>query len=72
METTSGIRAMTPFHPSQTVHLKDGSIGTIAERNADGTWRVWFDARNWKGDQTMIGKDKLVKINVSDDEMEAG
>lgn len=63
---------MTPFHPSQTVRLQDGSVGTIAHANADGTWRVWFDARNWKGEQDLIGKDKLVKINVSDDEMEAG
>jgi uncharacterized protein YodC (DUF2158 family) len=62
---------MTPFRPSQSVRLKDGSVGTIAELNPDGSYRVWFDKHNWKGDQSLIGKDKLVKINVSDDEMEA-
>ena len=63
---------MTQFRIYDRIKLSDGSIGTLQHPNADGTWRVWFDARNWKGDQTMIGKDKLVKINVSDDEMEAG
>jgi hypothetical protein len=63
---------MTSFRIYDKVTLPDGSIGTLQHPNADGTWRVWFDARNWKGDQTMIGKDKLVKINVSDDEVEAG
>jgi hypothetical protein len=63
---------MTQFRIYDKVTLPDGSIGTLQHDNYDGTWRVWFDARNWKGDQTMIGKDKLVKINVSDDEMEAG
>ena len=63
---------MTQFRIYDKVTLPDGSIGTLQHDNYDGTWRVWFDARNWKGDQTMIGKDKLVKINVSDDEVEAG
>lgn len=63
---------MTTFHPSQAVRLQDGSTGTIAHRNMDGTWRVWFNARDWKGKQDLIGKDRLVKVNLSDDEMEAG
>lgn len=63
---------MTPLHPSQTVRLQDGSIGTIAHRNVDGTWRVWFNARDWKGDRDLIGKDKLVKVNVEEKYMEEG
>jgi hypothetical protein len=61
---------MTPFHPSQTVRLQDGSIGTIAHQNMDGTWRVWFNAKDWKGDPKLIHPDTLVKIDVKEEEME--
>jgi len=59
---------MTP-RPAQPVRLKDGSVGTIAERNADGSWRVWFNARDWKGDPKLIHPDTLVKIDVKEEEM---
>jgi len=61
---------MTPFLPSQSVRLRDGSVGTIAERNMDGTWRVWFDRKNWKGDKSALDSFGVAKVNVKESEME--
>ncbi len=61
---------MTPFRIYDRVRLPDGSIGTLQHRNADGTWRVWFNARDWRGDPKEIGKDTLVKLDVIETEME--
>ncbi len=60
---------MTP-RLSHEVKLQDGSIGVVQRRNPDGTWRVWFDDRKWKGDPALIGKDRLVKMDVKLEDME--
>ena len=40
----------SPFRVHDRVRLPDGSAGTLQYQNPDGTWRVWFNARDWKGD----------------------
>lgn len=60
---------MTPrlYHE---VKLKDGSIGTVQRQNVDGTWRVWFDLKHWKGDKALADRFGVVKINVKESELE--
>jgi hypothetical protein len=60
---------MTSFRIYDRITLPDGSIGTLQHPNADGTWRVWFNARDWKGDPKLIHPDTLVKIDVKEEEM---
>jgi hypothetical protein len=47
-----------------------GSTGTLQHLNPDGSWRVWFAAKDWTGDPAMIHIDRLVKIDVKETEME--
>ncbi len=60
---------MTQFRIYDKVTLPDGSIGTLQYINADGSWRVWFNAKDWRGDQKLIHPDTLVKIDVKEEEM---
>ena len=60
---------MTSFRIYNKVTLLDGSIGTLQHPNVDGTWRVWFNAKDWRGEPKEVGKDTLVKINVKESEM---
>ena len=60
---------MTSFRIYDRITLPDGSIGTLQHDNYDGTWRVWFNARDWKGDPKLINPDTLVKIDVKEEEM---
>lgn len=60
---------MTP-RLSHEVRLKDGSIGTVTRRNPDGTWRVWFDRKNWKGDKSALDRFGVAKVNVKLEDME--
>ena len=60
---------MTP-RPSQSVRLKDGSTGTVQHRNPDGTWRVWFDKRNWRGDRARLDPFGVAKIDCKLEELE--
>jgi len=61
---------MTQFRIYDKVTLPDGSIGTLQHPNADGSWRVWFNAKDWRGDPKLIHPDTLVKIDVKEEEME--
>jgi hypothetical protein len=61
---------MTAFRVHDRVKLPDGSIGTLQHINPDGTWRVWFNGKDWQGDRKEIGKDTLVKKDVRETEME--
>jgi hypothetical protein len=58
------------FRIHDRIKLPDGSIGTLQHINADGTWRVWFNAKDWRGDPKLIHPDTLVKIDVKEEEME--
>jgi hypothetical protein len=60
---------MTPFRIYDRITLPDGSIGTLQHDNYDGTWRVWFNARDWKGDPKLIHPDTLVKIDAKEEEL---
>lgn len=60
---------MTP-RLSHEVKLRDGSIGTVQRRNPDGTWRVWFTEKNWKGDKALVDRCGVAKINVKTEELE--
>jgi len=60
---------MTQFRIYDKVTLPDGSIGTLQHDNYDGTWRVWFNARDWRGDPKLIHPDTLVKIDVKEEEL---
>ncbi len=61
---------MTTFRVYDRIRLPDGSIGTLQHINPDGTWRVWFNGKDWQGDRKEIGKDMLVKKDVRKTEME--
>ena len=58
------------FRIHDRIKLPDGSTGTLQHDNYDGTWRVWFNARDWRGDPQEIHIDTLVKKDVSENEME--
>jgi hypothetical protein len=60
---------MTSFRIYDKVTLPDGSIGTLQHPNYDHTWRVWFNAKDWRGDPKLIHPDTLVKIDVKEEEM---
>jgi hypothetical protein len=60
---------MTQFRIYDKVTLPDGSIGTLQHDNYDGSWRVWFNAKDWRGDPKLIHPDTLVKIDVKEEEM---
>jgi len=60
----------TSFRVYDRVRLPDGSIGTLQHQNTGGTWRVWFNARDWRGDPKEIHVDTLVKFDVRETEME--
>ncbi len=59
---------MTP-RPSQSVRLKDGSVGTVQRKNPDGTWRVWVDAKRWKGKPEQVDRFGVAKVDVKESEM---
>lgn len=68
---------MTTYrHAQEVVHKPTGSHGITQFKTTTGTngievvWRVWFDAKNWKGDPAMIHEDRLVKMNVPESDLE--
>lgn len=60
---------MTP-RISHEVRLKDGSVGHVQRRNPDGSWRVWVDRRNWKGDKSLVDPFGVAKIDVKTEDLE--
>jgi len=60
---------MTTYRHSQYVkHLPTGSIG-VTQYPVTGGWRVWFEAARWKGDPALIHPDRLVKLDVPENEL---
>lgn len=60
---------MTP-RLSHGIKLQDGSTGTVQYQNPDGSWRVWFDKKNWRGDPAKVDSFGVAKIDVKESEME--
>lgn len=60
------------------IHLPTGSRGVAQWQTTSGTgangkkviWRVWFNKADWKGDPELVHPDRLVKIDVPEEELE--